>query len=132
MEIDRLVPGQEVRERIAATHALVPIERTQRSAPATVFRFADGVGDIGFINPVTEPFCGDCDRVRLTADGMLRNCLFSRREIDLKAMLRTGGTDEEIARAVEDEVAAKGPGGCMDLKDFYRNRTTRKMWQIGG
>src|SRR6266850_7220406 len=99
LELDRLVPGAEVRRRIEAIHPLLPVGRDRPAAPATLFRFADGLGDIGFINPVTEPFCGDCDRIRLTADGMLRNCLFARRETDLRAILRRGGSDEEIAGA---------------------------------
>lgn len=132
LELDRLVPGREVRERIEALHPLIPIGRDRPSAPATVYRFADGVGDIGFINPVTEPFCRDCDRIRLTADGMLRNCLFSRQEVDLKTLLRAGATDEKIAGAVRDEVVAKGPGGCLELGEYYRERMPRKMWQIGG
>ncbi|MFQ5878340.1 MAG: GTP 3',8-cyclase MoaA [Acidobacteriota bacterium] len=131
-EIERLVPGAEVRRRIEATRPLLPVGRDRPSAPASVFRFADGQGDIGFINPVTEPFCGDCDRVRLTADGMLRNCLFSRTETDLRSILRSGADDGEIVRAVTAEVGAKGPGGCVDLSQFHRRRLARKMWQIGG
>ncbi|MBI4169584.1 MAG: GTP 3',8-cyclase MoaA [Acidobacteria bacterium] len=132
MEIEALVPGHEVRRRIEEAYPLEPVGRERPSAPATVFRFRDGVGDIGFINPVTEPFCGDCDRVRLTADGMFRNCLFARVETDLKAILRGGGTDAEIAAAVGAGVASKGPGGCLDLKPYYSDRLARKMWQIGG
>lgn len=132
LEIDRLVPGREVRRRIEAIRPLRPVGRDRPSAPATVFRFADGVGDIGFINPVTEPFCAACDRIRLTADGMLRNCLFARRETDLRSILRAGGTDEQIAAAARDDVAAKGPGGCLDLRHYYDDRLPRKMWQIGG
>jgi cyclic pyranopterin phosphate synthase len=132
LEAERLVPGGEVRRRIEEVHPLVPIGRDRPSAPATLFRFADGVGDIGFINPVTEPFCGDCDRIRLTADGMIRNCLFARRETDLRSILRGGGTDEEIADALRADVAGKERGGCLDLRDYYRDRLARKMWQIGG
>ena len=128
----RLVPGSEVRRRIEAIHPLMPVGRERPSATATVFRFADGVGDLGFINPVTEPFCADCDRIRLTADGMLRNCLFARGETNLKSILRGGGSDEEIARAARADIAAKGPGGCLDLHAFYDSRLPRKMWQIGG
>ncbi len=131
-EIDRLVPGSEVRRRIEAIHPLLPAGRERPSAPARAFRFADGRGDVGFINPVTEPFCGDCDRIRLTSDGMLRNCLFARSETDLKAILRGGGTDGALAAAVRANVAAKGPGGCLDLRPYYRDRLPRKMWQIGG
>jgi cyclic pyranopterin phosphate synthase len=132
IEIGALVPGHEVRRRIEEAHPLEPVGRERPSAPATVFRFRDGVGDIGFINPVTEPFCGDCDRVRLTADGMFRNCLFARAETDLKSIMRNGGSDAEIAAAIRTGVASKGPGGCLDLKPYYGDRLPRKMWQIGG
>ena len=132
LELDRLVPGAEVRRRIEAIHPLLPVGRDRPAAPATLFRFADGLGDIGFINPVTEPFCGDCDRIRLTADGMLRNCLFARRETDVRAILRGGGSDEEIAAAALADVAAKERGGCLELQRYYDDRLPRKMWQIGG
>jgi len=131
-EIDRLVPGHEVKERIEAKHTLLPAGRERRSAPASVYRLRGGAGDIGFINPVTEPFCADCDRIRLTADGRIRNCLFAREETDLAALLRGGAPDDAIAAAIEAAVGAKGPGGCLDLGRFYRERLPRKMWQIGG
>jgi len=132
MERDRLVPGDEVRRRVEAIQPLIPIGRERPSAPAKVFRFADGIGDIGFINPVSEPFCAACDRVRLTADGMLRNCLFARAETDLKRILRAGVPDEAIAAAIRANVGAKGPGGCLNLAPYFENRLPRKMWQIGG
>ncbi len=131
-EADRLVPGREVRARIEAAWPLVPAGRERPAAPARIFRFADGAGDIGFINPVTEPFCRSCDRIRLTADGMLRNCLFSRSETDLRTILRGPEGDADLEAAVRATVAAKGPGGCLDLAPFYEDRTARKMWQIGG
>jgi GTP 3',8-cyclase len=131
-ELERLVPGSEVRKRIEAIHPLVPLGRDRASSPATVYRFADGVGDIAFINPVTEPFCGDCDRIRLTADGMIRNCLFARRETDLRSILRAGGTDDDIAAALRTDVDGKEAGGCLDLRRYYDSRLARKMWQIGG
>jgi cyclic pyranopterin phosphate synthase len=131
-EMDRLVPGREVKSRIESIRPLFPIGRDRPSAPATVYRIEDGLGDIGFINPVTEPFCGDCDRIRLTADGKIRNCLFARSETDIAALLRGGGPDEEIAIALRAAVDAKGPGGCTDLNQYYRDRLPRKMWQIGG
>ncbi len=132
LETERLVPGSEVRRRIEQVYPLVPVGRDRPSAPATLFRFADSPGDIGFINPVTQPFCSACDRIRLTADGMLRNCLFSRWETDLRTILRDGGTDEDLAGAIRDNVARKEPGGCLDLNAFYEDRLPRKMWQIGG
>ena len=131
-EAERLVPGAEVRRRIEAIQPLVPAERDRPSAPASVFRFADGVGDIGFINSVTEPFCASCDRLRLTADGMVRNCLFSRLETDLKPILRGGGSDADVLRACAAEVARKERGGSLDLSEVYQERLPRKMWQIGG
>src|SRR3989441_327896 len=131
-EMDRLVPGREVKRRIESMKPLLPIGRDRPSAPANVYRLADGLGDIGFINPVTEPFCGDCDRIRLTADGKIRNCLFARAETDIAALLRDGSPDESINAALRAAVAAKGAGGCLDLHQFYRDRLPRKMWQIGG
>jgi cyclic pyranopterin phosphate synthase len=131
-EADRLVPGSEVKRRLEAIQPLVSAGRDRPSAPARVFRFADGIGDVGFINPVTEPFCADCDRIRLTADGMVRNCLFARTETDLKSMLRGGASDEDLAAALRRNAAAKERGGCVDLAAYYRERLDRKMWQIGG
>jgi cyclic pyranopterin phosphate synthase len=132
IEADKVVPGREVRQRIEALHPLVAAGRENPAATATVYRFTDGVGDIGFINSVTEPFCAGCDRLRLTADGMVRNCLFARTDRDLKPILRGGGSDDDLLAAVRDEVAAKGPGGSLEMQEIYDHRLTRKMWQIGG
>jgi cyclic pyranopterin phosphate synthase len=121
-----------VRRRIEAIHPLVPSGRERASAPATQFRFADGRGEVAFINSVTEPFCADCDRVRLTADGMIRNCLFARGERDLRSILRGGGSDADLLDAVRGEVAAKDAGGSLDMSKVYDDRLPRKMWQIGG
>ncbi|HKQ98365.1 MAG TPA: GTP 3',8-cyclase MoaA [Candidatus Polarisedimenticolia bacterium] len=131
-ERERLIPGAEVRRRIEAIHPLVAVGRERSSAPASLFRFADGRGEVAFINSVTEPFCADCDRVRLTADGMIRNCLFSRGERDLRPVLRGGGSDADLLAAVRGEVAAKGPGGSLEMTEVYDHRLPRKMWQIGG
>ena len=131
-EAERIVPGAEVRARIETEHRLVPQPRPRDASPAEVFRFEDGRGDIGFINSVTQPFCGRCDRIRLTADGMLRNCLFARGDRDLRPILRGGGCDDDLLRAVASEVEAKGPGGSLDMAAVYRERLPRKMWQIGG
>ena len=86
-----------------------PLEPEPREPHATarVYRFADGRGRIGFINPVTEPFCGDCNRIRLTADGQLRTCLFSLNETDLRAPLRAGATDDDLEQIIRDAVWAK-------------------------
>lgn len=131
-EAERLVPGAEVRRRIEAIQPLQPADRDRASAPASVFRFADGAGDLGFINSVTEPFCAQCDRLRLTADGMIRNCLFARKETDLRPILRGGGSDADLLQACSSEVSRKERGGSLDLREVYLERLPRKMWQIGG
>ena len=103
---DAVLTGAEIRALIEREHALIEVER-EPSATARVFRFADGAGEIGFINPVSEPFCSDCNRLRLTAEGKLRTCLFSIHETDLRAPLRDGASDAEIERIVRDAVWRK-------------------------
>jgi len=108
---DRVVPAAEVVEAIGAVYPLEPVVRG--SEPASTWRYLDGKGEIGVIASVSEPFCGTCDRVRLTADGMFRNCLFAVRETDLRAVLRSGGDDDAVAagvgdRAVLEDAAAAG------------------------
>jgi cyclic pyranopterin phosphate synthase len=104
--------------------------RPDPSQPAVDFRFADGVGRIGFINPVTQPFCHECNRLRITAEGQIRNCLFSTVEWDARALLRGGGSDDELADLIRDCVAAKKPGHGIDTPNFVRPE--RAMYQIGG
>ena len=94
-EDDVLTGGDPRDHRGAVTGRSIELP-AKASSTARRFRFADGAGEIGFVNPVSEPFCSSCDRIRLTADGQLRTCLFSRREWDLKTPLRDGATDEEL------------------------------------
>src|SRR5256884_7236484 len=96
---DRVLTGAEIRALIEERWPLVELPAAA-SSTARRFRFADGAGEIGFVNPVSEPFCSACDRIRLTADGQLRTCLFSRREWDLKTPLRDGSSDERLAELV--------------------------------
>jgi cyclic pyranopterin phosphate synthase len=103
---DSVLTGAEIRELIEREHPLVPLER-EPSATARVYRFADGRGQIGFINPVSEPFCSDCNRLRLTAEGKLRTCLFSMHETDLREPLRGGASDAELAEKIRDAVWRK-------------------------
>jgi cyclic pyranopterin phosphate synthase len=126
---DRVLAGEEIR---AAIHQVFPLEPEPRepSATARVYRFADGQGRIGFINPVSEPFCGDCDRVRLTADGKLRTCLFSLNETDLRAPLRAGATDAEIERIIRDAVWRKELKHHVNEPGFVQ--PARTMSAIGG
>ena len=100
------------------------------AAPADRWRFLDGKGTVGVIPSVTHPFCGDCDRVRLTSDGQFRTCLFATDESDIRALLRNGGTDEEIAELIQVAVGAKWAGHQINQVNFIR--PNRSMSQIGG
>ena len=127
---EQLVPGREVVERINAAWPLEPVPDVNRVAPAERFRFADGRGEIGLISSVSEPFCGTCNRLRLTADGSIRNCLFSDDEHLVRDVLRAGGTDEEIENILRRAVWAKFPGHAINEPDFLRPH--RSMSMIGG
>jgi len=109
---------------------LVPCREQDKSAPASEFVFADGVGRIGFIASVSQPFCMNCNRFRLTADGKLRNCLFSLEETDIRGFLRGGGTDEQIALAVQESIAGKKEGHEINTARFIQ--PLRPMYSIGG
>jgi cyclic pyranopterin phosphate synthase len=100
------------------------------SSTARRFRFADGVGELGFINPVSEPFCASCDRIRLTAEGQLRTCLFSRREWDCKTPLREGASEAELEALLRWAVAHKELKHKINDPGFVR--ASRSMSQIGG
>jgi len=127
---DRLVPGAEVVRRIDARWPLEPVGPVDDRAPADRFRFVDGAGEIGVISSVTQPFCGTCNRLRLTADGALRNCLFSDDELDVRRTLRTRESDDVIERQLRRAVWGKRPGHGIDEPDFLR--PTRSMSMIGG
>jgi cyclic pyranopterin phosphate synthase len=94
------------------------------------YKFADGPGRIGFINPVSQPFCHNCNRLRITAEGKIRNCLFSTHEWDVRDCLRDGASDEEIANVVRAAVHAKKVGHGIDSDQFVKPE--RAMYQIGG
>ncbi|MGH9574067.1 MAG: GTP 3',8-cyclase MoaA [Candidatus Acidiferrales bacterium] len=126
---DRVVTAAEIHERISARWPLVPIER-ERSETAQRYRFADGRGEIGLVAPVTQPFCGHCSRIRLTADGKLRTCLFSKEDHDLKFLLHGGASDEEIAGEIGAIVAQKEKGHRINEPDFVP--PARSMVFIGG
>jgi cyclic pyranopterin phosphate synthase len=123
-----VVPGERI---IAAITAVYPLRALSRgSDPAEVFEYLDGGGRVGAIASVTAPFCTRCDRVRLTAEGRLRNCLFSMNETDLRPVLRGGGTDDDLAAAISRCVAAKGAGHQIGSVSFVQ--PPRTMSQIGG
>jgi GTP 3',8-cyclase len=126
---DQVLTGDELREIIDRVH---PLEEAPREPHATarVFRFADGAGEIGFINPVSEPFCADCNRIRLTADGKLRTCLFSIHETDLRAPLRDGASDAELESVIRDAVWRKELKHHVGEPGF--RQPPRTMSAIGG
>ncbi len=127
---EQLVPGREVFERINAVWPLDAVSEENRVAPAERFRFADGRGELGLISTVTQPFCGTCNRLRLTADGSIRNCLFSDDEHLVRDVLRRGGSDEDIEQILRRAVWAKFPGHAINEPDFLRPH--RSMSMIGG
>jgi cyclic pyranopterin phosphate synthase len=128
---DKVVARDEIITTISAVYPLA-IAGYDNSGPepAEVFRYADGLGDFGVIASVTNAFCDSCDRVRLTADGQLRSCLFALDEVDLRALLRDGATDDDLAAAIERCIAAKWAGHSVNQVQFIRPR--RSMSQIGG
>jgi GTP 3',8-cyclase len=126
-----VLDGEEIRARLEAEFGpLVPVAPPHASQPASDFVYADGRGRVGLIHPVSQPFCAACDRLRLTAEGRVRNCLFSNREWDARQLLRNGGSDDEIADLVRDCVWAKAPAHGIGGDQFVRPE--RAMYQIGG
>lgn len=109
---------------------LEPVVDPDPRAPATEFRFADGVGTVGFIASVSKPFCLNCNRIRLTADGKLRYCLFALEEMDVKTLMRSGAQDEEIAQLIRANVRAKWLGHEINSARFVP--PPRPMFAIGG
>lgn len=110
--------------------SLVPRPGQDPHAPASEFEFADGLGRVGFISSVSRPFCMSCDRFRITADGKLRNCLFSLEETDIREMLRSGAGDDQIAQAIRESIAAKKEGHEINTSRFIQ--PNRPMHAIGG
>jgi cyclic pyranopterin phosphate synthase len=124
-----VVSQDEIVAAIAAVHPLEPVP-ARGSAPADRWRYLDGRGEVGVIPTVTRPFCGDCDRVRLTAEGQFRTCLFATREFDLRALLRSGATDDALADEIVRAVGTKWAGHRIGQVSFIR--PVRSMSQIGG
>ena len=126
---EQVLPGREIRAAINDVYPLEP-EAREPHATARVYRFADGKGKIGFINPVSEPFCADCNRIRLTADGRLRTCLFSLNETDLRGPLRAGAGDRELERIIREAVWRKELKHNVGEPGFIQ--PARTMSAIGG
>ena len=126
---DRVVGQDEIVERIAE---VFPLEQmpARGAAPADRWRYLDGAGTVGVIPSVTKPFCGDCDRVRLTAEGQFRTCLFATDEFDLREIMRSGGDDDALAERIIAAVGTKWAGHQINRVEFIR--PNRSMSQIGG
>lgn len=128
---DTMVTAAEILAQLEAAFELTPCDPAERgSAPAETYFVNGGPDRVGVIASVSRPFCGDCDRVRLTADGQVRNCLFAREESDLRTALRAGATDEVLADRWRAAVATKRPGHGIDDPSFLQ--PTRPMSAIGG
>ncbi len=125
---DQVMTQTEILNCLSSEFDLVPLERT--SAPATRWRYADGGGEIGIVASVSQSFCESCDRVRITADGQFRNCLFATEETDVRALLRSGASDDDIAGALQRSVSSKWAGHSINQVHFIRPR--RSMSEIGG
>ncbi|TMQ73585.1 MAG: GTP 3',8-cyclase MoaA [Candidatus Eisenbacteria bacterium] len=126
----KLVPAAEIVARIHAEFPLEAARVTDPSAPATLYRYLDGGGSVGVIASVTRPFCGHCDRIRLTADGQIRTCLFSLKEYDFRRAMRAGAPDETIAEMLRAAVWRKEPGHLINSP--YFKQPERGMSAIGG
>jgi GTP 3',8-cyclase len=124
-----VLTGEEVRAIVEAAYPLEPVGR-ERHGTSRRWRFADGAGELGFINPVSEPFCGDCNRIRLTAEGQLRTCLFSLGETDLRGPLRAGASDAELEALVRAAVWRKELKHRVNDPGFVQ--PARSMSRIGG
>ena len=128
--LDDVVPADEIVAMIAAEHPLEPLEAQYRGEVANRWRYADGSGEVGVIASVTRPFCGSCNRLRLTADGKLRNCLFSLAESDARPFLRTTPDDGALARLIRQVVWDKWEGHEINSSHFVK--PGRTMHAIGG
>ena len=127
---EKVVPAQEIIGRISERYPLEEVSDVPASDPARRYRFLDGCGEFGVIASVTEPFCGSCDRIRITADGNLRTCLFSHRETDLKTPMRDGAGDENLAEIIKAAIWKKEAGHGMDDPSFLK--PDRARYLIGG
>ena len=125
-----MVTADEIFERLEREFVLKPVDEPRGSAPAELFLVDGGPATVGVIASVTRPFCGDCDRVRLTADGQVRNCLFAREESDLRAALRSGASDEDLAERWVVAMRGKRAGHGIDDPTFLQ--PDRPMSAIGG
>lgn len=129
-ERDKVLFGHEIIDLINQQYELVPIKDSLEIGPASEYSFADGKGKVGIITAVSNPFCDYCNRIRMTADGKLRTCLFSTNEHNLKELIRAGATDSDIEQKIRAALVNKEPGHKINLDSF--ERPVRAMHAIGG
>lgn len=129
-ERDKVLFGHEILDLIHQQYELIPIKDSLEIGPASEYRFADGKGKIGIITAVSNPFCDYCNRIRMTADGKLRTCLFSTNEHNLKELVRGGASDADIEARIREALVIKEPGHKINLDSF--ERPARAMHAIGG
>ena len=129
-ERDKVLFGHEIVDFIRKEYELIPVENSLEIGPASEYNFADGKGRVGIITAVSNPFCDHCNRIRITANGKMRTCLFSTHETDLKELIRGGASDEDIIKTIRGAVLNKEPGHKINLDDFERPH--RAMHAIGG
>jgi len=129
--MEKVVSGKEIVERIRERYELIP-ESRERASTARLYKFADGEGRIGVITSITEPFCSDCDRIRLSADGKIVPCLFDKAGYDLKPLLRNRSSDDEISLFMKNAISRKTPGVETLLKQMSPLQHIRPMHTIGG
>src|SRR6185295_6405608 len=127
---EMVIKGSEILERLRSRFDLQPVESDNPSSTAKRWAFADGRGEIGIIAPVSEPFCGHCNRIRLTADGKIRTCLFSVTEHDLRTLIREGASDEDLAKWLRGVAWQKEARHHIGEPDFVA--PPRSMSCIGG
>ena len=126
---EKFISTEEIQSRVEQVGTLLPA-KMKRSGPARYFTFEGAAGVIGFISPISNHFCKECNRLRLTADGKLRPCLFSETEIDLKPALRNNGSDEEIRRLIELSIAVKPKGHSMRMENVFPSQDCSPMHGI--
>jgi cyclic pyranopterin phosphate synthase len=129
--MERVVSGDEIVQKIRTRYKILPLPR-EPSSTARVYKFMHGLGEIGIITSITEPFCSDCDRIRLAANGRILTCLFDRSSYDLRPLLRGGATDEELSDTISYAVSKKAPGVRTLLQHCSNLEHVRAMHTIGG
>jgi len=127
---EKVIPAEEIVHLINAIQPIEPVDNTPVTASAKLYRFKDQTGEIGIVSSVSNPFCKNCNRIRLTADGKLRTCLFSLEEIDLKSLMRKKTTDKEIEKVIIEAVKSKERGHNINDETFVK--PARNMSRIGG